>query len=292
MVSKFKSLYVPYYFLFPALLLYAIFFVFPFFFSFVISFSDWNLLNGDMSFVGLSNYEGLFGDAVFWRSIIQTLYYVFVTVPFAVILGLVYAVLIEKAGKLRSFYRFLFFIPVVVSVAAASLSFSLIYSPQSGLLNQFLQMIGIDGVNWLANPNTALLSIMVIGVWQSFGYNVVLYIAGLKQLDQSLYEAAAVDGATPWYQFWRLTIPLLSPVHLFVTVMTMIYSFQVFALVQIITMGGPNHSTNVVVFYIWQEAFRFFNTGTASAAATLLFAVILVLTVIQLKLLVKYVHYQ
>ncbi len=281
-----------YFFLTPALVLYAIFFVFPFFFSIYISFSDWNLISNEKTFVGLENYIHVFKDVVFWKAVKNTITYVLVTVPISVLLGLIYAVLIESAGRARNIYRFLFFIPVVLSVAATSLSFSLMYSPQSGLINQFLHFIGIDGPSWLQQQNTALLSIMIVGIWQSFGYNVILYIAGLKRVDKELYEAAEIDGASKWNQFVHITFPMLSPVHLFVFVVTMIYSFQVFSTVQIMTMGGPNNSTNVLVFYVYQEAFQFFSTGYASAAASILFIIVLILTIIQVNLIKSKVHYQ
>ncbi len=289
MVNRSK---LPYLLLLPAMVLYGIFFVFPFFYSLMLSFNDWNLLTGQTTYVGMRNYEQLVNSKVFWASVRNTLLFVLVKTPFSMVLGLAYALLIEQTKKAKVVYRFIFFIPVVISVAAASLSFGLMYNQRNGLINQFLALVGISGPNWLNQPTTALIAIMILGVWQSFGYNVILYMAGIQQLDRELYEAADIDGTSSWTKLTRITIPLLSPVTFFVFVMTTLFSFQVFATVQILTMGGPSNATNVMVFFVWQEAFKFFNTGVASSAATVLFTMMLVLTVFMVRIVQQKVHYQ
>ncbi|CAH1056651.1 MULTISPECIES: carbohydrate ABC transporter permease [Paenibacillus] len=277
----------PYLYLSPVLVLYAIFFVFPFFFSLYISFMEWDLLLDKKQFVGLSNYKEVLGKPLFWKVIGNTLLYMALTVPLSAALGLVYALAIERAGKLRSLYRVLFFVPVVVSVSVAGLVFSLMFSPQNGLINEWLGLFGIGEKAWLQDTQLAIYALAIVGVWMSFGYNVILYISGLKQLDNEVKEAAAIDGASGWQSFRHMTFPMLMPVHMFVWTITLLHSLQVFATVQIMTLGGPNNSTNVWAFFIWQEAFQFFNTGTASAAATILFVIVLGLTVIQVRWMQK-----
>lgn len=273
----------PYLYLSPVLVLYGIFFVFPFFFSLYISFMEWDLLLDEKTFVGLANYSEVLSKPLFWKVIRNTFVYMALTVPLSVILGLLYAILIEQTRRLRSVYRVLFFVPVVISVSVASLIFSLMYAPQNGILNQLLGLMGIQDIAWLQDTRYSLLAIAIVGVWMSFGYNVVLYMAGLKQLDGEVKEAAAIDGANCWQSFRSITFPMLMPVHVFVWTITLLFSLQVFATVQIMTSGGPNNSSSVWAFFIWQEAFQYFNTGTASAAATMLFAVVLALTIIQVR---------
>ncbi|WP_028543683.1 carbohydrate ABC transporter permease [Paenibacillus taiwanensis] len=277
----------PYLYLSPVLVLYAIFFVFPFFFSLYISFMEWDLLLDKKQFIGLSNYKEVLGNPLFWKVIGNTIQYMALTVPISAALGLVYAVAIERAGKLRSLYRVLFFVPVVVSVAVAGLVFSLMFSPQNGVINEWLALFGVSAKAWLQDTQLAMYALAIVGVWMSFGYNVVLYITGLKQLDNEVKEAAAIDGASGWQSFRHMTFPMLMPVHMFVWTITLLHSLQVFATVQIMTQGGPNNSTNVWAFFIWQEAFQFFNTGVASAAATILFVIVLGLTVIQVRWMQK-----
>lgn len=293
LIKKIIKKVEPYLYLTPAMILYGFFFLAPFFYSLYISFTSWDLFTGETVWLGLENYRTLINDHIFWRAIKNTLIYVVVQVPLAVFLGLLYAILIEKTrGKVRNIFRFIFFIPIVFSVAAAGLSFTLMFSPSGGFFNQILAMLGIQGPNWLNQSNTALIAIIIVGVWRSFGYNVILYIAGLKQIDDFYYEAAEIDGASTLQKFWYITWPQLTPVTFFVFVMTMLFSFRVFDTVQIMTMGGPSNATNVMSFYVWQEAFKFFNTGVASAAATILFLAMLLLTLFVAFKIQKGVHYQ
>lgn len=287
-----RIILTPYLYLLPALLLFAVFFVYPFFFSFDISLSHWNLVTLVKRFVGWANYRSVVGDPVFWRSALNTALYVCVSVPASVALGLLYALVIEQTGRFRTFYRFVFFLPVVVSVAASGLSFSMIFSPVGGLADAFLSLFGLHGRAWLEEPGTALLAVLAVGVWHSFGYNVVLYIAGLKQIDHDVYRAAEVDGAGDRHKLIHITLPLLSPVHLFSTVITLIFSFQVFSIVQIMTMGGPDNASNVLVLYIWTQAFQFYDIGPAAAAAVLLFVLVALITVFSVRVVQNRIHYR
>jgi ABC-type sugar transport system permease subunit len=282
----------PYIYVGPALCLFLLFFLGPFFFSLYVSFADWNLLTGSIDVKGLGNYQELLRDPVFYRSFYNTLIYVAVQTPLSIVLGLLLAIGIEQTGKFKPLFRIIFFLPVIVSVSAASLGFQTMFNTVHGPINQLLSTLNLPGPNWLNSNQYSMVAIIIVGVWQSFGYNVVLYMAGLKQIDTQLYEAASLDGSTFLHSFRYITLPLLAPVSLFVGIMTTLFSFQVFATVQILTNGGPNNATNVWVYFIWREAFRFFNTGTASAAATLLFASMFLMTALFSKLLHNGIHYR
>lgn len=283
---------VPYLYLVPAVGLFSVFFIYPFFFSVFISFNEWDLISGETRFVGIANYVRLFADPMFWETLSNTYFYVLLQTPLSIVLGFFFALLIESTGRGRPFFRMLYFVPVVISVSAASLSFYTMFNSLHGPVNTFLADIGVSGPNWLNAPRSAMAAIIIVGVWQSFGYNVILFMSGLKQIDRQLYEAASIDGAGPLRKTVRITIPLLSPVTLFVFVMTTLFSFQVFATVQILTNGGPSNATGVWVYYIWREAFRFFDTGVASAAATLLFLFMLLVTVVFVQLVQRFVFYR
>lgn len=276
----------------PAVIAFSVFFIFPFFYSVFISFNDWNLMTRETSFVGWANYAQLLADPIFTRVLGNTFLYVMIQTPLSIGMGLLFALLIDASGKMRPIYRVVFFIPVVISVSAASLSFLTMFNSLHGPVNTFLSDMGIDGPNWLNETMGAMALIVIIGVWQSFGYNVILFMSGLKQIDRQLYEAASIDGAGTMKKIAIITIPLLSPVTLFVFVMTTLFSFQVFATVQILTNGGPNNATNVWVYYVWREAFRFFDTGIASAAATLLFLFMLIVTTIFIQLVQRHIFYR
>ena len=276
----------------PALGLYVVFFIYPFIFAFILSFQKWNLISPNKEFVGLDNYRRLLHDEVFWISLKNSALYVLLTVPFAMGIGLALALAVESLWRGKRLYRMIFFLPVVSSISIISIVWSLMYNEQVGAINVLLRMFGIQGPNWMNDPATALWSLAIVGIWKGFGYNMVLYISGLKSVDRTLYEAASMDGAGRWKQFRHVTLPMLSPVTFFILVMSIISSFQVFTTIQIMTRGGPNNATNVLVYQIYQEAFQFFNIGVASASSTILLLLVGTLTVIQLRLSRKTVHYQ
>lgn len=283
----------PYLFLLPALALYVIFYVFPFLYSFRLSFMEWNLISPDMEFVKGQNYQDIWSDPVFWKATLNTVIYVIGTVPLAMIIGLLLAVFVESfSGKIREVYRLLLFIPVVASIAVTSLIWQLLMNPDHGWLNEVLGLVGISSLNWLNDPDIALWSLIIIGIWKAVGYNMILYIAGLKGIDHQLYEAASLDGASKWKQFTQITIPMLSPISVFVFVISVIQSFQVFTTIHLITQGGPNNATNMVVYQIYEEAFKFFNIGKASALSIILFVIVLVITIVQIRIMEKKTHYQ
>lgn len=286
-----KMLLLPLLFLAPALLLYAVFFIYPFLFTFLLSFQQWDMIHPERSFVGWSNYAALMGDEVFWKSLRNTFLYMLMTMPVSIALGLGVALLMESLLRGRTVYRFLFYLPVVSSISVIAIIWSLMYDDQRGIVNQLLALLGIDGPNWLSQSSSSLWAVAIVGIWKSFGYEMLLFVSGLKAIDKGLYEAAAIDGAGRWRKLFHLTLPLLSPVTLFIVVMGIISSFQNFALIQIMTGGGPNNSSNVLVYELYQEAFRFFSVGKAAAISVILFVLVLLITVVQLRISRRTVHY-
>jgi len=286
-----KLLLLPLLFLTPALLLYAVFFIYPFLYTFLLSFQKWDMIGPDRTFVGWSNYAALLQDEVFWKSLRNTFLYMLMTMPISIGLGLGLALLMESLARGKAVYRFFFYLPVVSSVAVIAIIWSLMYDDRRGIVNELLAVFGIDGPNWLSDASTSLWAIAIVGIWKSFGYEMLLYVSGLKAIDKGLYEAAALDGAGRLRRLLRLTLPMLSPITLFIVIMGVISSFQNFALIRIMTGGGPNNSSNVLVYQLYQEAFQFFSVGKAAAISVILFAAVLLLTAVQLRLSRNTVHY-
>jgi multiple sugar transport system permease protein len=278
-------------FLSPTLLVLSAFVFFPVVFSFYLSFHSWNMFSSSAPFVGLGNYSAIVQNPEFWSVLKNTAFYTLGTVPLNMALSLVIAFFLNKNLAGKKFLRTAFFAPVIMSSVAAAVIWRWVYEPSFGLLNYCLSWAGIPAVNWLNNPTSAMFALVVMGVWKSFGFNMVLFSAGLQGIPTHYYEAAQIDGAGRWHQFWNITIPLLSPTTFFVLIMSVIGSFQVFDTVYVLTSGGPLNSTKVLVFYLYEHAFKFFDMGYASAVAYLLFAVVFILTMVQMKYLRGRVHY-
>ena len=258
----------------------------------VLSLTDWQLGAPTMNFIGLGNYEQLFADRVFWKSFTNTFVYCLVVVPGSVFLGLGLALLVEGATFGRAFYRAAYFLPVTSTLIAMAVVWEFLLHPSVGLVNVVLEQVGIRGGDWLKNPNRALFTLAGIGIWQSAGLNMVLFMAGLKAIPPDLYEAAEIDGASSvWERFRCVTWPMLGPATLFVTVVSGIRSFQVFDTVEVLTKGGPNKATEVLLYTMYTEAFNFFRTGYAAAITVVFLAVVLALTLLQVKAGEKRTHY-
>jgi len=270
-------------FLSPTLVVFGTFILFPIGFSFYLSFQSWNLFTGDHQFVALANYEAVFADPEFWHVFRNTAVYTFATVPLNMALALGVAFLLEQKIRGKRFLRAAFFTPVVVSAVAAAVIWRWVFDPNLGLVNTGLLAIGLNPVNWTTDGTAAMIALIIVGTWKTFGINMILFAAGLSSIPRHYYEAAQIDGAGRWPQFWNITVPLLAPTTLFVLVLSMIGSFQVFDLVFVLTRGGPLGATNVLVYYLYEHAFKYFDMGYASAVAYLLFAVLFVLTLIQVR---------
>lgn len=258
----------------------------------LLSLTDWTFGAPNIAFIGLENYFEMWRDRVFWTSLRNTLCYVAFTVPTAVFLGLGVAMLIEAGTGLRGFYRTLYFLPVTSTLLAMALVFQFALHPTAGLVNQVFGWIGLPTTDWLKNPETALYALGVIGIWQAIGLNMVLFLAGLKAIPNDLYEAAAIDGAdSAWERFRRVTWPMLGPAMVFVVTITAIRSFQVFDTVAVLTEGGPNKATSVLLYQMYQEGFSFLRSAYAAALTCVFLAFVLLLTWLQTQLLDKRAHY-
>ncbi|MCD6385010.1 sugar ABC transporter permease [Candidatus Sumerlaeota bacterium] len=272
-----------YLFLSPALIIIAIFSFIPIVSSFALSFCKWRIL-GKPEFCGIKNYISVFTDPVFWIALKNTLYYSFVTVPAGLVLALASAVLLNQKLKGRVFFRGVIFFPVTISMVVIALIWGWMFSEHYGIVNTVLEEIGILPRNWMANPKTSFPIIMILSIWKGFGYGMVIYLAALQSIPKQYYEAAAIDGANPIQKFLHITLPLLNPTTLFVLVIAFIGSFQVFDQVYIMTGGGPGYSTTVLVSYIYDEAYGGrFRMGRASSIAYILFCLLLLFTLLQLK---------
>ncbi|MFD1019666.1 carbohydrate ABC transporter permease [Thalassobacillus hwangdonensis] len=269
-------------FLLPNLLGFLIFIGVPIVSSLVISFTDWDLL-GSMEFTGIDNYIRLANDPEFWISFRNTFFFIFGYLPLVMIFGLGCALLLNKKIRFRAFFRATYFLPVITSWVAVSLVWKWLYNPKFGLINYMLSVIGIDGPQWLNDPDTAMIGIIITSAWKDIGFVMVLFLGGLQNISPSYYEAAAMDGASKFREFWSITLPLLAPTTFFVTIISLINSFQVFDQVMIMTGGGPGGSTVVMVQNIYNHAFRYYEMGYASAMSWVLFIVIFIFTYIQMK---------
>jgi multiple sugar transport system permease protein len=274
----------------PALFFFALFVGFPVVYSFILSFEDWNMTSPVSHWVGLANYEALLGDETFLRSLLQTTVFTIAITAVVVIFSLAMALLIDLKLRFIKLYRTILYLPAVTSLVAIGIVWVWLFDPQYGLINQLLRAIGLEGPLWLADPAIALLALVITAAWRNVGYFATIFLAGLQGIDAQYYEAARIDGAGPWAWFWSITLPLLRPTVLFVVVMSVILSFQVFALVYVMTAGGPAGSTSVIVFYLYQQAFTYFRMGYASAVGYVLFVIIFALTLLQFKLFGKQVE--
>jgi len=277
-------------FLSPTLVIFTAFILFPVFFSFYLSFHSWNMFSGDTTFIGLENYTRMFQSYEFWQVLGNTAIYTIGTIPINMALSLWVAQILNKKLAGRRFLRTAFFAPVIISPVAAAVIWRWMYDPNFGLINYSISFLGMDSVNWLNEPTAAMFALIIMGVWKTFGINMVLFSAGLQGIPNNYYEAAELDGAGKWAKFWHITIPMLAPTTFFILIMSMISSFQVFDIVYVLTSGGPMGSTKVLVFYVYEYAFKFFEMGYASAISYFLFAVLFILTMLQVKYLKSKVY--
>ncbi|HDT8105573.1 TPA: sugar ABC transporter permease [Enterococcus faecalis] len=268
-------------FLLPSLMGFLVFIIYPVFYSLGVGFTDWDLIN-PMKFVGIKNYQSLVNDSTFWNSLKNTFLFIIGYLPSVMIIGLLVALLLNSKLCLKPVFRGVYFLPVVTSWVAVSLVWKWLFNPKYGLINYFLTMIGLHGPNWLNDPKTAMLAIIITSVWKDIGFIMVLYLGGLQNISVSLYEAADIDGADKWHQFWKITLPMLKQTTFFVSMISLINSFQVFDQVNIMTAGGPGDATTVLVQNIYNSAFKYSEMGYAAAMSWILFLIILVVSVVQM----------
>jgi putative chitobiose transport system permease protein len=277
----------PFLFLIPGVIILGAFIFYPMLNAIWLSFTNYNIVT-DAEFIGLENYKGLFSDALFWKVLGQTLLYLVIVVPALVILPIFLAILVNQQVKGIGFFRSAYYVPVVTSMVVVGIAWKWVYADK-GILNYILESLGLisEPVNWLTSTTTSIFAVMVVTIWKGLGYYMVIYLAGLQSISDDLYEAADIDGASKWKQIWHITIPLLMPSIMIVTIMSSISAMKVFEEIYVMTGGGPLNSSKTLVFYIYEEAFDKLQMGYASAAGVVLFIITLIFSVINIKFMSK-----
>jgi len=278
-------------FILPSLLGILLFNFIPTITSFYLSFTKWNLL-GVPKFIGLNNYISLFLDPLFYKVLYQTFIFVFFSVFLEIIISLFIAIILNSINIGKTFFRTVYFLPVITSMVAGSILWNWIFDPAYGFLNYVLSFVSIKPIFWLSDENWALFSIIIVSVWKNLGYSIVLIIAGLSNLPNECIEASKIDGASKYQTFLYVILPLLSPTIFMVTIVSLINSFQTFDSVYILTGGGPKNSTNIMVYWLYKNAFEYYNMGKASAIGYILFSIIFLFTLVQWKIRKKWVFYE
>ncbi len=271
----------------PALGVIGVFFFLPVLAGLALSFTDFDIYAladiGNLRFVGLANYVELLQTPLFWKALGNTLYFVGVGVPLSIAASLGAALLLNsKLARFKSFYRVALFAPVVTTLVAVAIVWRYLLHTRSGLINYALEGVGLGPIDWLGDPNWAMPAIILFAVWKNFGYNMIIFLAGLQSIPEELYEAARIDGASGAQQLRYVTLPALAPVVLLVSVLTMAGYFQLFAEPYVMTQGGPLQSTVSVLYFMYEEGFKWWNLGFASAIAFLLFVLMFAVTLLQL----------
>ena len=267
------------YFILPALIGTFIFIIIPILCSFLLSFTEWDLLN-EIKFVGLDNYKAILSQSVFKEILINTLVYAISVTVFAVIVPIIIASIIHSKIKGAEWFKTIYFVPFITPAVVIAIVWSWIFDPNIGGINAVLG----THLEWLFDTRLAMPVLIFVSVWKLIGYNVILFLTGFTSIPNNLYEAAKIDGAGWWKCFWNITLPLLKPTTYFVTLVTAISSFQVFDLIYVMTSGGPQNSTNVIVYSIYKYAFEYFDIGKSCALAYILFVVIFVLAMLQKRI--------
>ena len=284
-----KRTMAAWWFVAPALIVIGVFFVLPVLAALIVSFTDFDIYSladiGNLRFIGLRNYVRLLETPLFWHALGNTLYFVVVGMPLSIGASLGAALLLNSPlARAKSFFRTALFTPVVTTLVAVAVIWRYLLSTRYGLINYALGRLGIAPFDWLGDPHWAMPAIILFAVWKSFGYNMVILLAGLQSIPQELYEAARIDGASRVQQFRYITLPSLAPILLMVSILTIAGHFQLFAEPYVMTQGGPLQSTVSVLYFMYEEGFKWWNLGSASAVAFVLFLFIFAVTVVQLRL--------
>jgi multiple sugar transport system permease protein len=276
-------------FLAPALIVLALFFFVPVLGALLMSFTDFDLYSlsdkRNLRFIAFDNYVALLQEPLFWKSLGNTFYFVAVGVPLSIAASLGAALLVNsRVARFRNVFRTAFFAPVVTTMVAVAVVWRYIFHTRYGYLNFGLSWLGIDAIDWMGDPRWSMPAIIVLAVWKNFGYNMIILLAALQSIPDDLYEAARIDGASGWQLFRHITLPSLAPVLLLVSILTMAGYFQLFAEPYVVTEGGPLQSTYSVLYFMYDEGFKWWSLGRASAVAFLLFVIMFAVTALQLRL--------
>ena len=279
--------------IFPVVAGLLVFYIYPIFKVIIDCFYEVGSFN-KRSFVGLDNYLTMFNDPKMWSSLFNTFSYVIVIVPGTIIISLILAALLNTKIKGRGFFRVVYFIPAITMGAAVAMIWKWMYNSDHGIINAILNALGFDSVNFLTNPNTALLSICLVSIWINVGYNMIILLAGIQGISKTYYEAASIDGASPVKQFFGITLPLVTPTLFFVLITNLIGTFQTFDTIYMMIKesGIAMEATQSMVMYFFRNAFSYSKKGYASALAVFLFLIIMLVTLIQMKLQKKWVNYE
>lgn len=273
----------------PALVFVFGFTLLPVVSAFGVSLTQWNLVSPP-KFIGFANYQKVFTDPIAIKTLLNTFTFTFVSVPVAILLSLLIAVLLNQKIRGLSFFRTAYYLPVISSTVAISMIFLWVFDSNYGLLNRFLMLLGIDPVRWLFEPRSAMLAVIIVTVWRSLGFNMIIFLAALQDVPPDLHDAASIDGANERQKFLHIIIPLVSPAIFFSTLTGFVNSFQSFDLVYNMTQGGPARATYLVGYYIWEQAFKYLHMGYGAAIAFVLFFIILIFTLIQWLLRRRWVY--
>jgi len=273
----------------PALLVIAVFFFVPVVAALALSFTDFDIYaladSRNLRVVGLRNYAELLRTPLFWQAFGNTLYFVVVGVPVSIAVSFTAALLLHsRLVRFQAFFRTALFAPVVTTLVAVAVIWRYLFNPHYGWLNYALGRLGVSPIDWLGDPHWAMPAIIVLAVWKNFGYNMIILLAGLQSIPEQLYEAARIDGASVWRQFRHVTLPVLAPILAMVNILTIAGYFQLFAEPYVMTQGGPLQSTVSVLYFMYEEGFKWWNLGSASAVAFVLFLFIFCVTALQLRL--------
>jgi multiple sugar transport system permease protein len=278
-------------FVLPAVLGTLAFTFYPVFSSLVASFTVWDGMN-PKQFVGFGNYVQMFTQDTFYQQVLRnTFSFTLGKIPLTVLLGLILALLTNREARGITLFRTAYYTPVVTSTIAIAVVWQWLLAGRYGVVNYFIGLVGIRGPEWLTDPATAMMGVIIVSVWQSAGYPMIIYLATLKGIPESLYEAADIDGATPLQKLFKITLPLISPATFYIVILQFISSFQIFGLIYVMTGGGPANATNVYINYLYQNAFAWWKMGYASALAWVLFIIIGTITLVQWKLQSRWVFY-
>ena len=277
------------FFLAPGLTIIALFFLLPAVASLILSITDFDIYAlGDahnIRVVAVDNYRNLATSPVFWRALLNTLYFTLVGGPLTVMVSLGAALLVNaKAARFKSLFRTIYFAPVVTTIVAVAIVWKYLYHPRFGLFNRALELIGIAPIDWLGDTKWAMPAIILLSIWKYFGYTMIIFVAGLQSIPEELYESARIDGAGPWQQFRHVTVPMLAPTFLFVGVITAISYLQFFAEPYVMTRGGPLNATLSMVMLMYEQGFRWWNMGYGASVAFVLFVLIALGTLLQVRL--------
>ncbi len=274
--------FVPYLYILPNMVLFLVFMIIPIFMTGYYSLVKWNGM-GAPQFYGIRNYLYIFKDAVFLKSLLNTFVFSGITVPILMVLALAFAMLLNQKLRFRGFFRSSLYLPSIISTVVVGMVFVWMFNSQLGLINYLLNMFGRPAIEWTNDPRFAMSMVIVGMIWSRTGYNMVIYLAALQGISPDYYEAAKIDGASAWNRFRHITMPLLSPTHMFILITCVIHSFRTFDMIYVMTKGGPLNATKTLVVYIYDTAFKMNYYGRAAAGGVVLFLILLVFTIVRMK---------